>query len=122
MVRGRVTVSPARPLPRVSVWEIYGEPLQRLETADDGRMYRVVAFAIGGMVLLVVDVAAVYVAASSSALPLALLLCLPGLVLIWALLAVGFDVRRRPYWRWPHRGATRVGYNPWIGGGVDEDK
>jgi hypothetical protein len=53
-------------------------------------MYRVVAFAIGGMILLVVDVAAVYVAVSSSALLLALLLCLPGLVLVWALLAVRF--------------------------------
>jgi hypothetical protein len=85
-------------------------------------MYRVVGFAIGGVTLLVVDVAAVYVATSSSALLLALLLCLPGLVLVWALLAVRFDVRRRPYWRWPHRGATRVGYNPWIGGGIDEDQ
>jgi hypothetical protein len=85
-------------------------------------MYRVVAFAISGMILLVIDVAAVYIAASNSALLLALLLCLPGLAVIWALLAVRFDARRRPYWRWPHRGATRVGYNPWIGGGIDEDR
>jgi hypothetical protein len=85
-------------------------------------MNRVVFFTISVLILLLVDVAAVYVAATSGAVLLALLLAVPGIGLIWALAAVRFDQRGRPTRKWPHRGATRVGYNPWIGGGIDEDK
>lgn len=85
-------------------------------------MYRVVAFTIGTLVLLLIDAAAVYVAATSGSVLLALLLCIPGIVLFWALFAVRFDTQQRPHRRWPHRGATRVGYNPWMGGGVDDDR
>jgi hypothetical protein len=97
-------------------------PARRSAKADDHRMYRVVAFTIGTLVLLLIDAAAVYVAATSGSVLLALLLCIPGIVLFWALFAVRFDTQQRPHRRWPHRGATRVGYNPWMGGGVDDDR
>ena len=85
-------------------------------------MYRVVFFTISVLILLSIDAAAVYVAATSGAVPLSLLLAVPGIGLIWALVAVRFDPRGRPARKWPHRGATRVGYNPWMGGGIDEDQ
>jgi hypothetical protein len=85
-------------------------------------MYRAVFFMIGVLVLLLIDVAAVYVAATSGSVLLSLLLAIPGIGLIWALAAVRFDPQGRPSRKWPHRGATRVGYNPWIGGGIDEDR
>lgn len=94
----------------------------RRETEQDDVMYRVVFFTISMLVLLLIDVAAVYVAAASGAVLLSVLLAIPGIGLIWALVAVRFDPRGRPSRRWPHRGATRVGYNPWIGGGIDEDR
>jgi hypothetical protein len=85
-------------------------------------MYRAMFFTIGVLILLLIDVAAVYVAAASGSMLLSLLLAIPGIGLIWALFAVRFDSRGRPSRKWPHRGATRVGYNPWIGGGIDEDQ
>jgi hypothetical protein len=85
-------------------------------------MYRAVFFMIGVLILLLIDLAAVYVAAASGSVLLSLLLAIPGIGLIWALVAVRFDARGRPSRKWPHRGATRVGYNPWIGGGIDEDQ
>jgi hypothetical protein len=85
-------------------------------------MNRVVLFAIGMLMLLLIDVAAVFVAATSGAIVVALLLCIPGIGFIVALVAARFDPRaRRPRGR-PHRGATRVGYNPWLGGGIDDDR
>jgi hypothetical protein len=84
-------------------------------------MYRAVFFTISMLVLLLIDVAAVYVAATSGAVLLSIPLAVPGMGLIWALAAVRFDPPGRPTRKWPHRGATRVGYNPWIGGGIDED-
>jgi hypothetical protein len=83
-------------------------------------MYRVVFFTIGTLILI--DVAAVYIAAANGSLLLSLLLAIPGMGIIWALVAVRFDPGGRPSRKWPHRGATRVGYNPWIGSGIDEDK
>jgi hypothetical protein len=85
-------------------------------------MYRVVLFTISVLVLVLIDLAAVYVAATSGAVLLSILLAVPGAGLIWALVAVRFDPRGRPSRRWPHRGATRVGYDPWMGGGIDEDR
>lgn len=85
-------------------------------------MYRVVVFTISMLILLLIDVAAVYVAATSGAVLVSLLVAVPGIGLTWALVAVRFDARGRPSRKWPHRGATRVGYNPWVGGGIDEDQ
>ena len=85
-------------------------------------MYRVVLFTMTMLILLLIDVAGVYVAATGGALLVAVLLCIPGAVIVWALVGVRFDVRPRRPRRWPRRGATRVGYNPWVGGGIDEDR
>jgi hypothetical protein len=94
----------------------------RRDTVEDDDMYRVVFFTIGVLILLLIDVASVYVAATSGSVLLSLLLAIPGMGLILSLVAVRFDPRGRPSRKWPHRGATRVGYNPWIGGGIDEDR
>lgn len=85
-------------------------------------MYRAVFFTMGVLVLLLIDLAAVYIAATSGSVLLSVACAVPGMGLIWALIAVRFDPRGRPSRKWPHRGATRVGYNPWIGGGIDEDQ
>ena len=85
-------------------------------------MNRVVLFSMTMLLLLLIDVAGMYVAATGGAWLIATLLVIPGAALVWALIGVRFDVRPRRPRRWPHRGATRVGYNPWIGGGIDEDR
>jgi hypothetical protein len=85
-------------------------------------MNRVVLFTMTMLILLLIDVAGVYVAATGRSVLVAILLCIPGVVLVWAILGVRFDVRPPRPRRWPHRGATRVGYNPWLGGGIDEDR
>ncbi len=85
-------------------------------------MNRVVLFSMTMLLLLLIDVAGMYVAATAGAWLIATLLVIPGAALVWALIGVRFDVRPRRPRRWPHRGATRVGYNPWTGGGIDEDR
>ncbi len=75
-------------------------------------------FTIGALFLLLVDAAAVYAAASGGSPLIAGLLCVPGLAIIVAMITVRFDTRRPRRRRWPHRGATRDDYNPWIGGGL----
>jgi hypothetical protein len=81
-------------------------------------VYRAVLFALVALILLLVDAAAVYATASGGALVLALLLCIPGLAIIVWMVLVRFDPRSRSKRTWPHRGATRDEYNPWIGGGL----
>jgi hypothetical protein len=77
-----------------------------------------VLFTIVALFLLLVDAAAVYATATGGALVLSLLLCIPGLAIIVAMFLMRFDAQRRSKRRWPHRGATRDDYNPWIGGGL----
>jgi hypothetical protein len=83
-----------------------------------GVVYRAVLLTIVALFLLLVDAAAVYATATGGSLFLALLVGIPGLAIIVAMLLVRFDARRRSKRRWPHRGATRDEYNPWIGGGL----
>ncbi len=75
-------------------------------------------FTIAALFLLLIDAAAVYAAATGGSPLIALLLCIPGLVIMVAMVSIRFDARRRRKRRWPHRGATRDEYNPWIGGGL----
>ena len=75
-------------------------------------------FTVVALFLLLVDAAAAYATASGGSLALALLLCVPGLAIVVGMFLVRFDPRRRSKRRWPHRGATRDEYNPWIGGGL----
>ena len=83
-----------------------------------GAVYRAVLFTVVALFLLLVDAAAVYATATGGSLVLALLLGIPGLAIIVAMFVVRFDPRRRSKRQWPHRGATRDDYNPWIGGGL----
>jgi len=83
-----------------------------------GAVYRAVLFTVVALFLLFVDAAAVYAAATGGSFVLALLLCIPGVAIILAMFLVRFGTRRRRKRRWPHRGATRDEYNPWIGGGL----
>jgi hypothetical protein len=85
-------------------------------------MNRVILFTMTTLILLLIDAAGVLIAATNRAPLISVLLCIPGAAIIWALVGVRFDVRPRRPRRWPHRGATRVGYNPWVGGGIDEDR
>jgi len=86
--------------------------------AHDDAVYRAVLFTIGALFLLLVDAAAVYAAGTGGSPLLAGLLCVPGLAIIVAMITVRFGARRSRRRRWPHRGATRDDYNPWIGGGL----
>jgi hypothetical protein len=80
-------------------------------------MYRVVLFTIVVLMLLLLDALAIGLAAASGSLLLTILFCIVAVLLVWSMFAVRFRAghRRR---RWPHRGATRDEYNPWLGGGI----
>jgi hypothetical protein len=80
-------------------------------------MYRVVLFTIVVLILLLLDALAIGLAATAGSPLLAVLFCIVAALLVWSMFAVRFGARHKPR-RWPHRGATRDEYNPWLGGGV----
>ena len=80
-------------------------------------MYRAVLFTLSVLLLLIIDVLGIGLAVTGGSTALACVFAVVAALLIWAMFAVRFDSRRRRR-RWPHRGATRDDYNPWIGGGL----
>jgi len=81
-------------------------------------MYRAVLFTVSVLFLLLVDMLGIGLAVTGGSMLLACVFGIVAALLIWAMFAVRFDSRRRRRRRWPHRGATRDDYNPWIGGGL----
>lgn len=81
-------------------------------------MYRIVAFTIATLILLVIDFSVAFTFATGGRILVAMLLCIPGALMVWAMLTVRFDTKRRKGRGLLHRGATRDEYNPWIGGGL----
>jgi hypothetical protein len=80
-------------------------------------MYRAVLFTLVVLMLLVLDTLGIGLAVMGGSPLLAILFGIVAVLLVWSLFAVRFRAGHR-HRRWPHRGATRDEYNPWIGGGL----